>query len=304
MPQVRANGIDIEYESFGRDGDPLILLIMGFGAHLLFWPETLCEGLAAKGFRVVRFDNRDIGKSSHLAGESAPDPRALFAEVTAGKRPEVPYTLNDMADDAVGLMDALGARRAHIVGASMGGMIAQLIAINHPDRTKSLVSIMSTTGRRDLPPGNPETLSVLFRPPNSESRDDLIEASILVQKALASPGFPTSDAEMRLRAERRTDRAPFDLAGLARQSAALIVAPPRNALLRQVRCPTLVLHGADDSVIPAAAAKDTAESIPGAELVIVPGMSHDFGLRLVPVYLKHIGDFVAKVEALPSVAAY
>jgi pimeloyl-ACP methyl ester carboxylesterase len=294
MPQVRSNGIDIEYESFGRDSDPLI---MGFAAQLILWPEALCQGLAAKGFRVVRFDNRDIGKSTHLADLPAPDARALMAEVMAGKRPAVPYTLDDMADDAVGLMDALRVERAHIVGASMGGMIAQLIAINHPDRTKSLISIMSTTGRRDLPAGNRETLSVLFQPPKGESRDDLIDASMLVQKALASPGFPESEAEMRLTAERRTDRAPFDAAGLARQSAALIAAQPRNALLKQVRCPTLVLHGADDSVIPAAAAKDTAESIPGAELVVVPGMSHDFALGLVPVYLRHIGDFVAKVEA-------
>jgi pimeloyl-ACP methyl ester carboxylesterase len=201
-----------------------------------------------------------------------------------------------MADDAVGLMDALRVERAHIVGASMGGMIAQLVAINHPDRTKSLTSIMSTTGRRDLPAGNRETLSVLFQPPKSSSRDDLIDASMLVQKALSSPGFPASEAEMRSTAERRTDRAPFDPGGLARQSAALIAAPPRNALLRELRCPTLVLHGADDPVIPAAAAKDTAESIPGAELVIVPGMGHDFAAALVPVYLKHIGDFVSKVE--------
>jgi pimeloyl-ACP methyl ester carboxylesterase len=297
MPHVRANGIDIEYESFGRDSDPLILLIMGFGAQLIFWPDPLCEGLAAKGFRVVRFDNRDIGKSTHLVGETAPDPRALFAEVMAGRRPHVPYSLDDMANDTVGLMDGLGVTRAHIVGASMGGMIAQLVAINHPSRTKSLVSIMSTTGRRDLPPGNPETLSVLFRPPNSTGRDDLIEASILVQKAVSGPGFPLSEAEMRARAERRTDYAPFDLAGIARQSAALIVAPPRNALLNQLRCPALILHGADDPVIPAAAAKDTAESIPGAELVIVPGMGHDFPAALVPVFLKNIGGFVAKVEA-------
>ncbi len=138
---------------------------------------------------------------------------------------------------------------------------------------------------------------MLFRPPNSTSRADLVDASILVQKALSGPGFPVSEAEMRARAERRTDRAPFDLAGLARQSAALIVAPPRNALLKQVRCPALVMHGADDPVIPAAAGKDTAESIPGAELIIVPGMGHDFGAGLVPVYLKHISDFVSKVEA-------
>jgi pimeloyl-ACP methyl ester carboxylesterase len=302
MPQVQANGIDIEYESFGREGDPLILLIMGFGAHLIFWPEALCQGLAAKGFRVIRFDNRDVGKSTHLAGQAAPDPRALFADVMAGKRPDVPYSLDDMANDAVGLMDALGVKRAHIVGASMGGMIAQLVAINHPDRTKSLISIMSTTGRRDLPSGNPETLSVLFRPPSSTSRDDLIDASILVQKALAGPGFRLSEADMRARAERRTDYAPFDLAGIARQSAALIVAQPRNALLKELHCPALVLHGADDPVIPAAAAKDTAQSIPGAELVIIPGMGHDFAAGLVPIYLKHIGDFVSKVEAETAAA--
>ncbi len=300
MPQIRANGIDIEYESFGRDSDPLILLIMGFGAQLIFWPQALCQALVAKGFRVVRFDNRDIGKSTHLTRLPAPDPRAVMADVMAGKRPDVPYTLEDMADDAVGLMDALGVKRAHVVGASMGGMIAQLVAIRHPDRTKSLVSIMSTTGRRDLPPGDRETLSALFRPPNSASRADLIDASILVQKALSSPGFPVSEAEMRAIAERRTDRAPFDQAGLARQSAALIAASPRNALLSAVRAPTLVLHGADDPVIPVAAAKDTAESIPDAKLVIVPGMGHDFGPVLVPVYLKHIGDFVAKVEAGPA----
>jgi pimeloyl-ACP methyl ester carboxylesterase len=302
MPQVQANGIDIEYESFGLNGDPLILLIMGFAAQLIFWPEALCEGLAAKGFRVVRFDNRDIGKSTHLANLPAPDPRALMAEVMAGKRPDVPYTLDDMAADAVGLLDALGVERAHVAGASMGGMIAQLVAINHPERVKSLISIMSTTGRRDLPPGDRETLSVLFRPPKSASRDDLIDASILVQKALSSPGFPVGEAETRLIAERRTDRAPFDPAGLARQSAALIAAPPRDVQLRQVCCPALVLHGADDLVIPAAAAKDTAESIPGAELIIVPGMGHDLREPLVAVCLKHIGDFVAKVEAETAAA--
>ena len=136
MPQVRANEIDIEYESFGLESDPLILLIMGFGAQLIHWPEALCQGLAAKGFRVVRFDNRDVGKSTRLADRGTPDTRALMAEVMAAKRPDVPYTLDDMADDAVELMDALGVARAHIVGASMGGMIAQLVAIKHPDRTR------------------------------------------------------------------------------------------------------------------------------------------------------------------------
>jgi pimeloyl-ACP methyl ester carboxylesterase len=161
---------------------------------------------------------------------------------------------------------------------------------------------MSTTGRRGLPPGDPTTMSVLFRPPKSTGRDDLIEASILVQNALNSPGFPSTEAEIRATAERRTDRAPFDPAGLARQSAALIAAPPRNILLGKLRCPTLVLHGEADPVVPAAGGEDTAQTIPDAELIVVPGMSHDFGLPLVPIYLKHVGDFVRNVEAQAVIA--
>jgi pimeloyl-ACP methyl ester carboxylesterase len=300
MPRVRANGIDIEYESFGREGDPLILLIIGFAAQLIFWPESLCEGLAAKGFRVVRFDNRDIGKSTHLTDRAAPDIAKLWEMVSSGDEPEVPYSLSDMADDAVGLLDALGAGRAHIVGASMGGMIAQLVAINHPDRTKSLTSIMSTTGRRDLPPGNPETLAVLTRPPKSLSREDLIENGMLVRHALASPGFPASEADALAFLGRVADRAPYDPNGNARQLAAIVAAPPRNELLKSVRCPALVLHGDSDPLLRVAAAKDTAASIPGAELVVVPGMGHGFPDSLAPVLLKHIGDFVAKAEGRAS----
>jgi pimeloyl-ACP methyl ester carboxylesterase len=296
MTQVHANGIDIEYESFGHGGDPLVLLIMGFASQLIFWPESLCEGLAAKGFRVVRFDNRDIGKSTHLSDLGMPNIPELLEKVSSGRKPEVPYSLSDMAADAVGLMGALGVERAHIVGASMGGMIAQLVAINHPNRTKSLTSIMSTTGRSDLPPGNPEAYTVLSTPPRSSSREDLIERSILVQHALASPSFPASEAEILANAERRTDRAPYDPAGIVRQWAAIIAASPRNELLKAVRCPALVLHGDSDPLLPVAAAKDTAGSIPGAELVVVPGMGHDFRESLAPIYLKHIGNFVVKAE--------
>src|SRR5271155_1261915 len=197
MPQARANGIDIEYESFGRDGDPLILVIMGLAAQLIFWPRSLCVGLAAKGFRVVRFDNRDIGKSTHLSGRTAPEPRALLGEVASGKIPDVPYTLDDMANDALGLMDALGAGRAHVVGASMGGMIAQLVAINHPARTKSLVSIMSTTGRPGLPRERPEAMRALMAMPASPNREDRIATALAAVKAIGGPGFPASDEERR-----------------------------------------------------------------------------------------------------------
>ncbi|HZZ61299.1 MAG TPA: alpha/beta hydrolase [Roseiarcus sp.] len=297
MPRVRANGIDVEYESFGREDDPLVLLIMGLAAQLLFWPEPLCEGLAAKGFRVVRFDNRDIGKSTHLSDGGTPNIPELLKRAASGLRLETPYTLADMAEDAVGLISALGAGRAHVVGASMGGMIAQLVAINHPDRTKSLTSIMSTTGRRDLPPGDSETLAALTRPPKSLRREDLIEHGLLVRHALASPGFPASEADNRAFVERVVDRAPYDPGGIVRQLAAVIAASPRNELLKAVRRPALVLHGDSDPLFPVAAAKDTAESIPGAELVAVPGMSHSLPESLAPLCLKHLADFLARVEA-------
>ena len=302
MPQAKANGIDIEYESFGRDGDPLILLIMGLAAQLIFWPESLCKGLAAKGFRVVRFDNRDIGKSTHLASLPTPDFRAVMADVVAGNTPDVPYQLEDMAKDAVGLLDALGVERAHIAGSSMGGMIAQIVAINHPGRTKSLISMNSTTGRRDLPPGDRKAMAILAQPPKSAAREDLIEASILVQRTLLGPGFGMSEAELRQSAERRTDRAPYDPAGIARQWAAVVAAAPRNAGLTTVRRPALVIHGDADPLFPVAAAKDTAESIPGAKLVVVPGLGHSWPESSAAVALKHIGDFVVNAEARAPIA--
>jgi pimeloyl-ACP methyl ester carboxylesterase len=296
MPQVRANGIDIEYESFGRESDPLILLIMGLAAQLIFWPKSLCDGLAARGFRVVRFDNRDIGKSTHLVSLPAPDFRAVMADLAVGKTIDVPYRLEDMAKDAVDLLDALGVERAHIAGSSMGGMIAQVVAIHHPERTKSLISMNSTTGRRDLPPGDPKAIAILAQPPKSASREDLVEASILVQRTLLGPGFRASEAELRANAERRTDRAPYDPAGIARQWAAVVAAAPRNAGLKTVRRPALIVHGDADPLFPVATAKDTAESIADAELVVVPGLGHSWPESSAPVALKHIGDFISKVE--------
>jgi pimeloyl-ACP methyl ester carboxylesterase len=296
MPTIRANGIDIEYESFGRSGDPAILLIMGFAASLVFWPDSLCKGLAAKGFRAVRFDNRDIGRSTHLTALGTPNLAAMMAAVQKGARATPPYTLDDMAADAAALLDALGVQRAHIVGASMGGMIAQLVAINHPEKTTSLVSIMSTTGRPGLPEAKPEAMAAIMAPPASESREDLIANGIAIVHALASPGFPASEDEIRAQRERLVDWAPYDQAGLTRQMAARIAAPPRNDRLGALKIPALVIHGADDPLILAAHGKDTAASIPGAKLLIVPGMAHDFRESLVPVYLEAIGDFVASVE--------
>src|ERR1700743_1751803 len=177
MPQIRANGIDIEYERFGRDSDPAILLIMGLAVQLIMWPVAFCEGLAAKGFRVIRFDNRDIGKSTHLSQLGAPNIPETMMKVMSGQTVVPPYTLDDMAKDSVSLLDALGIKRAHIVGASMGGMIAQIVAAKYPEDTISLTSIMSTTGRRDLPQATPEVMGALMTPPASDSREDRIAQS-------------------------------------------------------------------------------------------------------------------------------
>lgn len=296
MPQVRANRIDVEYESFGRESDPVILLIMGLGGQLTLWPETFCRGLAARGFRVIRFDNRDVGKSTHFIDAGAVDIPDLMARTMAGKAVVTPYALEDMAQDAVALLDALGVERAHIVGASMGGMIAQLVAANHPARTRSLVSIMSSTGRRDLPPGRPEAMAALMTPLASDSREDRIAASMKTWRVIGSPGYPATDAELRADAERDIDRVPYEPTGMTRQMAAILVAPPRNDILKSVTAPTLVIHGADDPLVPVEAGQDTADSIAGAELIIVPGMGHDVTVALTPVLQKHVGDFVDRVQ--------
>jgi pimeloyl-ACP methyl ester carboxylesterase len=297
MAQVHANGIDIEYESFGREGDPAILLIMGFAAQMTMWQQALCEQLAAKGFRVIRFDNRDIGLSTHLSHLPAPNPGEVMAKRMSGQPVEVPYRLDDMAADAAALLAALGIKSAHIVGASMGGMIAQLVAINHPEFTKSLLSIMSTTGRPDLPPAKPEAMAALVTPPASDSRADRIAAGLNVVKTLGSPGYPGTEEELLASVSAAIDRASYDPAGVARQMGAIVAAPARNEALKKLHCPAMVLHGAEDPIIPVEAGKDTAASIPGCQLVIVPGMAHDFTNAILPVYLKHIGDFVAGVEA-------
>ncbi len=297
MPNVRANGIDIEYESFGRAPDPALLLIMGVTAPMVNWPDPLCEGLAARGFRVIRFDNRDIGRSTHLDALGRPNLPALIAEATAGRPVAAPYGLNDMAADAVGLLDALGIARAHIAGASMGGMIAQLVAIDHPARARSLVSIMSTTGRPEVSRPKPEAFAALLTPPASPGREDRIARSVAVWRVIGSPGFPWTDAELTAYVTRGVDYAPYDPVGMARQMAAVLAAPPRNERLRSVRLPALVIHGDADPLIPASGGEDTAESVPGAELLIIPGAGHDINEALTPVYLKAIGDFAAKVEA-------
>ncbi len=297
MPQIEANGLTFEYESFGRESDPALLLIMGFSGQMTMWPNALCEGLAAQGFRVIRFDNRDIGKSTHLDHLGAPDISGAMAKTMSGEPVEAPYSLDDMAQDAVSLLGALGIANAHIVGASMGGMIAQIVAAKHPAATRSMISIMSTTGRRDLPPAKPEAMVALMTPPPSDSREDRIEAGMKVWRTIGSPAYQEPDDVLRAIVTREVDRTPYDPAGIGRQMLAIITAPPRNDILKDVAVPVRVIHGADDPLVPLSGGQDTAASIPGAEIVIVPGMGHGFESGLVPVYLEHIGEFVRGVEA-------
>lgn len=296
MPQVSANGITIEYESFGKESDPAILLIMGFSAQLTMWPVKFCEGLAAKGFRVIRFDNRDIGKSTHLMHLGTPNVQEAVMKLMTGEPATAPYQLDDMAADSVGLLKALDIARAHIVGASMGGFIAQIVAAKYPHHTLSLVSIMSTTGDRSLPQGKPEALTAITQPPASNSREDRIAAGMKAWRVIGSPGYPATDDELREMITRDVDRVPYEPTGVARQLVAIVAAPARNEILKNVSCPALVIHGADDILVPVEGGRDTAASIPGCKLVIVPGMAHDFTNALVPVYLKHVGDFVEDVE--------
>ena len=296
MPQVQANGIAIEYESFGRESDPAILMIMGFAAQLTMWPVAFCKGLAERGFRVIRFDNRDIGKSTHLANLGTPNVPEAMMKMMSGQPVTAPYQLDDMAKDSVSLLDALGIANAHIVGASMGGMIAQLVAAKHPKHTRSLVSIMSTTGNRSLPQAKPEAMAAITVPPASDSREDRIAAGMKAWRVIGSPGFPATDDELRESVTESVDRVPYDPAGVARQLLAIVAAPPRNDMLKNVTCPALVIHGADDPMVPVEGGKDTAASIPGCKLVIVPGMAHDFTEALVPIYLEHVGGFVTQAE--------
>lgn len=297
MPQVQANGLTIAYDEHGSAGDPPVLLIMGFTGQLIMWPMSLVDGLVARGFRVIRFDNRDIGLSTHLHDKGMPDVGAAMMAAMMGQvNANAPYTLDEMAADAVGLLDALNIPTAHIIGASMGGMIAQVMAAKHGSRARSIVSIMSTTGRQGLPQAAPEIQAALITPPASDTREDRIAHFKKMFRTIGSPGFPATDAELDHLAASVVDRAPYDPAGIARQLVAILSSEPRHEILKNVTCPAMVLHGIDDPLVRIEGGRDTAASIPGSEMVEVPGMGHDFTDALMPVFLEHAGGFLARVE--------
>ena len=282
MPTLKANGIDIFYDEFGAPDAPVILLIMGLATQMIAWPESLCEALAARGFRVIRFDNRDIGLSTKM--ENAPLKSLPWAILKwrIGLKVRSAYSLEDMAADAIGLLDALKIDKAHIVGASMGGMIAQIIAAKHPERCLSLTSIMSTSGARNLPhPTKAVQAAMTARRPPANDAEAVIQFGMHMLRTIGSPGYPTPEPELRafvIRALKRSAYPP----GFVRQLMAVMANGSRVNLLKTIRVPTLVLHGEADPLVPVEGGRDTARYISGAKLVTYPGWGHDLPTELVP----------------------
>lgn len=296
--QVRlANDLHLEYESFGRPDAPAILLIMGLGAQMLRWNVEICEGLVDAGYRVIRFDNRDCGLSTRFDEAPIPAVGDIISTLKSGRTPAVPYTLDDMAGDCVGLLDALGIEAAHIVGISMGGAIAQLIAAHHASRVRSLTCLMASSGNLALPGPSPEAAAALFAPlPRDRSRDSIVADGIRRFLVVASPDYPSDGAWLQQLFAREFERG-FYPPGVARQLAAIIANGDRRPLLATIRVPTLVLHGAEDPLIPAACGEDIARHVPGARLHLIPGMGHDLPLALTGELVGAIASIARVTEA-------
>jgi len=273
MPIVKANGIQIEYETFGDSSASPLLLIIGLACQLIEWHEDFCEKLAEQGHYVIRFDNRDAGLSHKFEEMGVPNVMQAIEAKMQGETVTSSYTIEDMADDAVGLLDALGLQKAHICGMSMGGMIAQTIAIRHPLRVQSLISIYSTTGNPDLPLPEPEAMETLVEAPPVE-REAYIDYLVRTFRVIAGSGFAFDEDFHRRLAEKKFDRA-FYPQGTGRQLMAVMAQENRKPALASVTVPTLVIHGSDDPLVPLACGKDTADAIPGAKLLIIDGMGHD-----------------------------
>ncbi|MHB8909617.1 MAG: alpha/beta fold hydrolase [Syntrophales bacterium] len=289
MSHVTANGIRIAYETFGDPSDRPLLLIIGLGGQMIHWDDDLCRDLARRGHYVIRFDNRDAGLSAKFDDAGVPNLGAVFGKMMQGEKIRPPYTLEEMADDAAGLLDALGIGQAHICGMSMGGMIAQTVAIRYPSRILSLISIYSTTGNPKIPPPKPEVTALLIAPPPGQ-REANVEHMLGVFKTIAGPGFPFDEGWTRKIMSESYDRC-FYPQGMARQLVAILTQVNRVPALASVKAPTLVVHGTDDPLVSVEGGKDTAAAIPGAQLILIEGMGHD---------LPHGGAWPRIVEAITA----
>jgi pimeloyl-ACP methyl ester carboxylesterase len=286
--KVKVGGIEIVYDTFGEATMPAMLLVMGLGAQMIAWDEEFCSKLAAQGYWVIRFDNRDVGLSTRFDEAGIPNIPVLMQALMRGEKIETPYLLRDMADDAVGLLDAIGVEKAHVVGVSMGGMIVQEMVIRHPERVRTMTSIMSSTGNPDLPPAKPEAMAILMEPAPTE-RSDYIEDSVRASRILHGTEFPFDEDRARVHAGLAFDRG-LSPAGTARQLAAILGSGSRKDALKSVAVPTLVIHGDADPLVPVEGGMDTADSISGAELLIIKGMGHDLTPASWPQVLAAIGN--------------
>jgi pimeloyl-ACP methyl ester carboxylesterase len=285
--RVTVRGLELEYETFGSAGALPVLLIAGFSQQLTSWDPLFCEDLAARGFFVVRFDNRDVGLSTKLDGA----PRPKIPAIMSGDLSSMAYGIEDMADDAAGLVEALGLGPVHLVGVSMGGMIAQSFAIRHAARVRSLVSIMSTPGDRSVGQPAPDTVALVMQRPPKE-RDENVAHGVRVWQKIRSPGFAHDEVQGRERIARNYDRS-FHPEGVARQAGAIVGQRDRTAALASVRIPTAVIHGAEDTLIHVSGGRATAQAIPGSRLTVVPGMGHDLPTGVWPIVLDTIAATAA-----------
>ena len=277
--------IEIAYDTLGQATDPPVVLISGLSGQLISWDDGFCAELVQRGLFVVRFDNRDVGLSSHLADRPPP---SAPTEVAPS------YTLADMAADTVGLLDHLGLGSAHVVGTSLGGMIAQIMAIEYPERVRSLTSIMSTTGDGRVGQPREAAMALMLMPPVG-SREDAMDRALVADRVLGSPAYRDEESHLRERAARAFDRASHP-AGVARQLAAALSTPDRTEDLRRLPLPALVIHGEDDSLIGVSGGRATAAAIPGAELVVIDGMGHDLPRALWPTVAEQISALVTRTE--------
>jgi pimeloyl-ACP methyl ester carboxylesterase len=285
--KVQANGIALEVEDSGGADRPVVLLVMGLGMQLVAWPEPLLQALDAAGYRVVRFDNRDVGMSARMDHLGVPNLLLESLKLRMGLQVRAPYGVQDLAADAVGVLDALGIDRAHVVGVSMGGMIAQRMALAAPQRVTTLTSIMSSSNARYLPGPKPHVLRALLGRPRGNSEEAIVDHYVQLFRVIGSPGFPLDEAALRERI-RLSLRRGYNPAGTMRQMAAVAADTTRAAELERVRAPTLVIHGKADPLVPFACGQDTARRIPGAKLVAVPGMGHDLPPGVVDHIVQHL----------------
>jgi pimeloyl-ACP methyl ester carboxylesterase len=289
--KVGQAGIDIAYQRLGEPDAPLVLLIMGVAAQWIHWPDAFCHALVDHRLQVIRFDNRDAGLSTHMTDAPAPN----LPAVLAGDLSSVSYTLSDMAADGVGLLDALGFENAHVVGASMGGQIAQTMAIEYPERVRSLTSMMSTTGNAAVGQAAPEAMRELFTGPPATTRDEVIEKYVKAMRVVGSPRYPSDENEVAERAGRAYDRS-YDLVAISRQAVATVASGDRTERLKRLQVPALVIHGLADRMCDVSGGRATADAIPGAELLLIEGMGHNLPAALHTQLTTRIADLVWAAE--------